>query len=85
MKYLLSVLLWIAEGFRQRGLGKSLLLAAEREAVHRGCSNAHCDTFDFQSLPFYQRSGYTIFGQLDDYPSGHTRYFLQKRKLGKSG
>lgn len=24
-------------------------------------------------------NGYTIFGQLDDFPIGHNRYYLQKR------
>ena len=55
--------------------------AAEQEARDRGCSHAHCDTYDFQALPFYQKLGYQVFGQLEDYPAGHTRYFLQKRTL----
>ncbi len=32
----------------------------------------------FQALPFYQKLGYTVFGQLDDLPIGHQMYFLQK-------
>ena len=27
--------------------------------------------------------GYSVFGRLEDYPSGHTRIFLQKRNLPK--
>lgn len=73
--------LWVADAFRRRGLGRSLMLAAEQEAFKRGCSHAYCDTFDFQALPFYQKLGYEIFGQLDDFPTGHHRYFLQKRNL----
>jgi GNAT superfamily N-acetyltransferase len=73
--------LWTAEGFRGSGLGRSLMKAAEAEAVRRGCSAAHCDTFDFQALPFYQKLGYEVFGQLDDYPPGHTRFFLRKHDL----
>lgn len=72
-------LLWIAEDLRSHGYGRALLEAAEREAIRRGCHAAHLDTMSFhQALPFYQRQGYTIFGQLDDLPRGHSRYFLRK-------
>ena len=73
--------LWLAETLRGSGLGRQMLEAAEGEAAQRGCRHAHCDTFDFQALPFYERLGYTIFGRLDEYPPGHTRYYLQKRDL----
>jgi GNAT superfamily N-acetyltransferase len=73
--------LWIEEAFRGSGMGSRLLRAAEAEAIARGCAHAHCDTFEFQALPFYQNLGYEIFGQLEDYPPGFTRYFLQKRDL----
>lgn len=73
--------LWVSEDHRQRGIGSSLMAAAESEAVARGCLHAHCDTFDFQALPFYQKLGYQTFGSLADFPVGHTRYFLSKRNL----
>lgn len=71
-------LFWIAEPFRRQGVGTRLLRAAEDEARLRGCEHAHLDTFSFQALPFYQKHGYTVFGQLEDYPPGHRRFFLQK-------
>lgn len=73
--------LWVAETLRRHGVGRSLMRAAEHEAHARGCLHSHCDTFDFQALPFYQALGYRVFGQLEDYPPGHTRYFLHKRNL----
>lgn len=75
--------LWVAEAYRKLGLGRNLMQAAEREAVSRGCIHAHLDTFDFQARPFYEKLGYQMFGQLQDYPTGHTRYFLCKRNLGE--
>jgi hypothetical protein len=36
------------------------------------------DTYDFQALGFSERLGYAVFGRLDDFPAGHTRFFLQK-------
>ena len=41
------------------------------------------DTFSFQARRFYEKLGYVVFGELPDYPAGHSRYFLQKR-LGAS-
>lgn len=70
--------LWIAEPLRGQGYGRSLLTRAEEEALRRGCGHAHLDTFDFQARGFYEGLGYTVFGQLADFPLGHTRYFLQK-------
>jgi len=80
-RWLFVRFLWVAETERGSGLGSRLLGTAEEQARARGCQHAHLDTFSFQALPFYQKHGYTIFGQLEDYPVGHTRYFLQKRNL----
>jgi GNAT superfamily N-acetyltransferase len=73
--------LWIAEPHRGRGCGRRLVAAAEREAIGRGCRHAWLDTFDFQAPQFYARLGYDVFAALDDFPRGHTRYFLRKMTL----
>ena len=70
--------LWVAESFRGQDYGTKLMEAAEREAKDRGCYGAYVDTFSFLALDFYRKVGYTVFGQLDDFPKGHTRYFLSK-------
>jgi GNAT superfamily N-acetyltransferase len=71
-------LLGVLDPWRRQGIGAKLLAAAEIEARQRQCHSAWVDTFSFQALPFYQRHGYAIFGQLERYPETHTRYFLQK-------
>jgi ribosomal protein S18 acetylase RimI-like enzyme len=63
------------------GYGSRLVRLAEEEAVSRGCTFAHLDTFSFQALPFYDKLGYEVFGTLDDYPTGHQRYYLKKRLI----
>ena len=64
---------------RSSGLGSALMDQAETIARSRGCTGIWLDTFEFQALGFYQKLGFEIFGQIDDHPMGHRRYFLQKR------
>jgi ribosomal protein S18 acetylase RimI-like enzyme len=73
--------LWVHDSLRGQSLGRELLARAEAEAAARGCRNAHLDTFSFQARGFYESLGYEVFGTLDDYPPGHSRYFLRKRGL----
>lgn len=70
--------LWVAEHLRNLDYGTKLMEAAEHEAAARGCRAAYVDTFSFLALDFYRKVGYTVFGQLEDFPKGHTRYFLKK-------
>jgi GNAT superfamily N-acetyltransferase len=70
--------LWVAEAVRGRGLGRRLLLAAEAAALERGCRGASLGTFDFQARGFYERVGYTVFGEHADFPAGHTHFELRK-------
>ena len=71
-------LLWVSEDLRLRGYGSQLLEIAEEEARKRGANNAYLDTFSFQAPEFYYKNGYQVFGELNDYPPGNTRYFLTK-------
>jgi len=71
-------LMWLKEDLRGQGYGKELLTLAEDEARQRGAKQSYLDTFSFQAPGFYQKQGYEVFGQLDDFPPGHQRYFLCK-------
>lgn len=64
--------------FRGQGLGRQLVLEAERIARQRNCHAAWVDTFTFQAPEFYTRLGYTPFGSLHDFPAGQQRIFLRK-------
>lgn len=71
-------LFWISEELRGKGYGKKLIGLAEAEALARGCRKAHLDTFSFQALGFYQKLGYEIFGELEDFPENAKRFYLKK-------
>ena len=70
---------WVMEALRRQGYGSQLMDAAEAFAAERGAFAATLETHSFQAPEFYAKRGYAIFGQLDDYPPGHTKLFLRKR------
>jgi GNAT superfamily N-acetyltransferase len=71
-------LLYLPDELRGAGLGRQLMTQAEQEAIQRGCRGVWLDTFSFQARGFYERLGYTVFGTFEDYPPGHSRFFLRK-------
>jgi GNAT superfamily N-acetyltransferase len=76
--YLHIEFLFVPEAIRSSGVGRELMRQAEDEAIRRGCHRVWLDTFSFQARGFYERLGYTVFGTLDDFPPGHSRFFLNK-------
>lgn len=76
--WLYTQMLIVPEGARGQGLGAQLMQRAETEAIARGCHGAWVDT-QFGARGFYERQGYTTFGELPDYPPGFCRTFLFKR------
>jgi hypothetical protein len=53
--------------------------AARPAGRARGCIGSFLDTFSFQARPFYEKQGYTVFGRIENFPKGHTRFLLSKR------
>ncbi|NTJ42983.1 GNAT family N-acetyltransferase [Agrobacterium larrymoorei] len=76
--WLYTALLFIPEELRGHGLGPKLLGMAEDEARQRGCKGAYIDTMSPEALSLYQRCGYTIFGQIEDFGDGITMTYLKK-------
>lgn len=77
--WLVIDLLWVREDLRGQGIGERLLASAEAEAIGRGCIGAFLDSQSFQAPGFYQKKGYSVFGELPDLPPGHGRTYLAKR------
>lgn len=76
--WLLIEALWVDESIRAQGFGTRLMQIAEQEAKRRGCTEALLDTFSFQAKEFYEKLGYEMFAQVDDYPSGYSFFQLKK-------
>jgi len=74
-------LIFVPEAFRGMGLATRLIAMAEEEARKHDCHSAWIDTLNPKALRLYQHLGYEVFGELEDYPVGGSRFFLQK-KLG---
>lgn len=74
--------LWVAETHRRAGIGSQLLRDAEALALAQGARGVFLDSFDWQAGDFYLGHGFQVFGQLDDFPTGHARRFLRKPLTG---
>lgn len=80
-RWLFIELLAVPEQERGQRTGSRLMEMAEELAREKGCVGIWLDTFDFQAPGFYQKHGFSEFGQLDNFPPGNKRFFLQKRLI----
>ena len=71
-------LLWLSEEARGSGVGSALMLQAEALAKEKGFKYMRTETLDFQAKPFYEKLGYQQYGELPNFPDGHTCYCLYK-------
>ncbi|WP_136420063.1 GNAT family N-acetyltransferase [Herbaspirillum sp. ST 5-3] len=71
--------LWVHESQRGRGLGRTLLQAAEAEAQRRGCEQVVLSTHTFQAPGFYERLGYKRQAVVLGQPKGHANVTYVKR------
>jgi GNAT superfamily N-acetyltransferase len=72
---------WVEDGSRGQGIGSALVGAAEDLARQRRCQSLYLNTFSFQAPEFYRKMGYVEFGRLENFPEGHTRFWLKKGLL----
>ena len=73
------------EGARGQGIGSELMRQAEAEARARGCHGMWLDTYAFQARPFYERVGFTVFGQIEGPAPMFPRVFMSKSLVGEFG
>lgn len=71
-------MLVVPERLRGQGVGRRLMEQAEALAREHSCAGIWLDTFSFQAPGFYEKLGYTSFGEIANYPPGHRRFFFHK-------
>jgi N-acetylglutamate synthase-like GNAT family acetyltransferase len=70
--------LWIDEHYRLKGYSKQLLETAEKIALENNYRSILAMVYSFQSLQFFQKHGFEIFGFSDIYPDPIKEYYLIK-------
>lgn len=63
---------------RRHRIGTELMQKAEDEARRLNCRQMWLDTYAFQARAFYERLGFTVFGQIDGPAPMFPRFFMQK-------
>lgn len=76
--WLFVEMLIVPERLRGQGVGRQLMAQAEQVARAEGLDGIWLDTFTFQAPGFYAKLGYSVFGEITNYPPGASRFFLQK-------
>lgn len=69
----------VHDSWRGKGVGTALLARAEELATARNCTYVFVDTMENQAPGFYEKSGYTVAGKLDNWDShGNAKFFFVK-------
>lgn len=72
-------LLSVPDRLRGQGVAAELLALAEEEARARGCIGAYIDTINPVARRAYERAGYHVFGQIENFTKGYDICWLIKR------
>ena len=75
-------LVFLPDTLRGQDIGTRMMAMAEDEARRRGCQSGVLYTISFQAPEFYQRMGWTVFGEVACDPPGASRVFLTKDFVG---
>ncbi|KOR90324.1 GNAT family N-acetyltransferase [Paenibacillus solani] len=71
-------ILWVEENNRKNGLGKRLLVEAEKIARSKKCTFIKLNTFSFQAPEFYKKYGYKEIAIIENAPLGSNHYYFKK-------
>ena len=71
-------LLYIDEEYRNRNIGTNLIKEIEKFALKEHLTGVRMETWNFQAKGFYEKNGYSVFGEIKDCPPGTIDYHLKK-------
>lgn len=70
----------VKEAYRGHQIGSGLLKEMEQLVESMGVHTVSLSTLSYQALDFYKKLGYSLSGEMKDYPRrGVTKYSLYKR------
>jgi ribosomal protein S18 acetylase RimI-like enzyme len=76
---------WVNEAVRGKGHGRDLMRAFEDAAIQRGVAMIWLETMDWQARGFYEKLGFTAFGELEhpvpDAAGAARRSFFLKKQI----
>ena len=71
-------LLYIDEEYRNRNIGTNLIKEIEKFVLEEHLTGVRMETWNFQAKGFYEKNGYSVFGEIKDCPPGTIDYHLKK-------
>lgn len=70
--------LWVSDDLRGNGIGTALLKKAEVLGIAKGCDRIHIETRSNAARGLYEKLGYRVFGELENYEGSNSFYYLEK-------
>lgn len=77
-------LMWVDEGHRGLGHGRSLLDAFVAEAANRGARRIWVSTHDFQAPGLYEKAGFERMAEFVGWPEGYSNIVLCRTIAGEA-
>lgn len=71
-------LLFVEEKYRNIDIATNLMNEVEKFAKDNRCIGIRTDTWSFQARGFYEKMGFTLYGQLENHPPHAIDYLLKK-------
>jgi len=71
-------LLYIDQDYRANDLGTKLIDKVEKYAKENNHLGIHLKTWSWQAKGFYEKMGFTKFGELTNHPKDGTMYYMKK-------
>ena len=72
-------LLYVEEAYREQDVGTRLIRIVEEFCRNERLTGIRLETWNFQARGFYEKNGFSVFGELEDCPPGTSVYFLKKQ------
>lgn len=77
-RWLYIASLWINEKLRNQGIGRKLIAQAQEVAIQKKCVGIYLYTYSFQSPQFYEKFGFRVFGELENFCNGNSKLYMKK-------